>query len=122
MGAKLTITSTGLIKVDRSTREQVYWDGTQIPSICDAPIVFVDDTWVKYGYGRNDRFRNPRVAGGFIVNSTELRAVNFSMEAVGQPPLQVRSRGRRAAIVSAPLPKKYQMHSSIDADIRARCW
>ena len=79
-------------------------------------------TWSKYGYGKNDKFRNPRTAGGFIINSTELRAVNFSMEPLDKPPVQPRSSGRRAALVSAPLPKRYRMAREIDDEIRKRCW
>jgi len=36
-------------------------------------------------YGRNDKFRNVRTAGGFVINATELRSVNFSMQAVDVP-------------------------------------
>ena len=47
--------------------------------LASVTIVSVSDEWVRYGHGRNDRFRNPRVAGGFVINSSELRGVNFSM-------------------------------------------
>ena len=57
-----------------------------------------------------------------MINSTELRAVNFSMEAVDKPPVQPRSSGRRAAVVSAPLPKVYKMAKEIDDEIRKACW
>ena len=88
----------------------------------NVTIISVDDKWVRYGHGRNDRFQNVRIAGGFVVNSTELRAVNFSMEALDRPTVQPRRGGRRAAVVSAPLPKRYRMHRDIDAEIRGRCW
>jgi len=45
-------------------------------------IISVDYDWVRYGQGRNDKFRNVRIAGGFVINATELRSVNFSMQAV----------------------------------------
>ena len=46
-------------------------------------IISVDSDWVRYaGRGRNDEFRNVRTAGGFVINATELRSVNFSMQAV----------------------------------------
>lgn len=85
-------------------------------------MVSVTNEWVKYGYGVNDKFRNPRIHGGFIINSTELRGVNFSMEALDKPPVQPRSSARLAALVQAPPPKRYKMHPSIDSEIRERCW
>eukprot|EP00965_Chrysotila_dentata_P193216 6175616-Pleurochrysis_carterae.AAC.1 len=62
-----------------------------------------------------------------FVNSTELRAVNFTMDAVGQQVLpQVRaSRGRRAGVVrAAPAsrPRRVRMPAEVDDDIRSRCW
>ena len=42
--------------------------------------------------GKKDKFRNPRTAGGFIINSTELRAVNFSMVARSTPRRPPRAR------------------------------
>ena len=60
-----------------------------------------------FGKGRNDKFRNPRTAGGFVINSTELRSVNFMMEPLDKPPVRPRTTGRRAAVVSAPRPKVY---------------
>ena len=33
--------------------------------ISGVSITSVTDEWVRYGCGRNDRFRNPRVAGSF---------------------------------------------------------
>ena len=81
----------------------------------------MDEKWVTYGAGRNDKFPNPRTGGDFIINSTELRAVNFSLEVVGTPPVRPRSGGRRAAVVSAPLPKKYKMPNEIDHEIRKEC-
>jgi hypothetical protein len=82
----------------------------------------VTDEWVRYGHGRNDRFRNPRVAGGFLVNSSELRGVNFSMEVLDPPPLKPRSSGRRAALVAIPMPKRYRLSPELDDEHRGRCW
>jgi len=48
-------------------------------------IISVDSDWVRYGQGRNDKFRDVRTAGGFVINATELRSVNFSMRAVDVP-------------------------------------
>ena len=69
----------------------------------------------------------PPDGGSFIINATELRAVNFTMTpVVQQPPLQeVRRAGRRAAVVSTPPqppPKEYTMDQLVDDDIRSRCW
>ena len=85
-------------------------------------ITSVTDEWVRYGSGRSDRFRNPRVAGGFVINSSELRAVNFSMEVLDPQPLQSRSSGRRAGLVAAPLPKRYRLPQELDDEHRGRCW
>ena len=49
--------------------------------------------WVKFGKGKDDKFRNPRTAGGFVINSTELRAVNFTMEPIDKPPVRPRTTG-----------------------------
>ena len=123
VGSKLVISAAGHVKVGRAMREEVFWDNEQPPTLAGVTIVSVDEQWVRFGHGRNDKFRNPRTAGGFIINSTELRAVNFSMEPVDAPHFQLRSsRGRRAAVVSAPLPKVYTMPKEIDSEIRARCW
>lgn len=81
VGCKLSILSRGVVKVNRQTREQVYWDDQEPPSLTDAPIISVDNEGVKVGHvAVITRFRNPTVAGGFVVNSTELRAVNFTVE------------------------------------------
>lgn len=122
VGSKLTISVKGHVKVGRTARDEVFWGEVEPPTLTNIPIISADDSWVRYGKGRNDRFRNVRVAGGFLINSTELRAVNFSMEALGRPAVQPRKGGRRAAVVSAPLPKRYRMHRDIDAEIRGRCW
>ena len=90
--------------------------------MASVAIVSVSDEWVKYGQGRNDRFRNPRVAGGFIINSSELRGVNFTMEPLDPPPYKPRSSGRRAALVTAPLPKRYQLAAVLSDEHRGRCW
>ena len=119
---KLTIYPKGQVKVGREVRDDIFWDDVEPPELTSVTILSVDDEWVKYGHGRNDKFRNVRIAGGFVVNSTELRAVNFSMEALDKPAVQPRKGGRRAAVVSAPLPKRYRMHKAIDAEIRGRCW
>ena len=99
VGSKLTISAKGVVKVDRETRDKVFWDETEPPTLNSITILSVDNEWVKYSHGKNDKFHNPRVAGGFIINSTELRAVNFSMEALDKPAVQPRSSGRRAALV-----------------------
>ena len=44
------------------------------------------------------------------------------MEPLDKPSVQPRSSGRRAAVVSAPLPKRYRMSREIDDLIRKRCW
>ena len=116
----------GHVKVGRQTRE-VYWGDknngdTQPGVVSGATIISVTDEWVRYGHGRSDRFRNPRVAGGFIINSSELRGVNFSMEALDPPPLQPRTSGRRAAVVAMPLPKRFRLSAELDNLDRGRCW
>ena len=68
-------------------------------------IISVDSDWVRYGQGRNDKFRNVRTAGGFVIDATELRSVNFnfSMQAVDvDVPLRFtpRRHGRRAAVLT----------------------
>lgn len=120
-GEKLSISAGGHIKVGRQARE-VYWGDGQPPPLASVTIVSVSDEWVRYGQGRHDRFQNPRVAGGFVINSSELRGVNFSMEPLDPPPVQPRSSGRRAGVVAAPLPKRYRMHAKIDDELRGRCW
>ena len=72
----------------------------------------------------------PPDGSSFIINATELRAVNFTMTPTAPlPPLQeVRRSGRRAAVVSAapqPRPTEYCMDQLVDDDIRRRgaaCW
>ena len=125
-GEKLTISAGGHIKVGRQTRE-VYWgkqnNGDEQPaSISGATIISVTDEWVKYGQGRNDRFRNPRIAGGFVINSSELRGVNFTMEPADSLPYKPRSSGRRAALVAVPLPKRVKLSPELDHEHRSRCW
>jgi len=85
-------------------------------------IISVDSDWVRYGQGRNDRFRYVRTAGGFVINATELRSVNFSMQAVDVPLRFTPSRrhGRRAAVLTAPVPKRYKMHKDIDTEVQVR--
>ena len=124
-GERLTISASGHVKVGRQTRE-VYWGDanngdTQPEPLSNVTITSVTDEWVRYGLGRNDRFRNPRVAGGFIINSSELRGVNFTMEALDPPPLKPRSSGRRAAIVAVPLPKRYRLAVELDSERHGRC-
>ena len=88
------------IKVGQQTRTNVFWDGVEPPVLDKVNIISVDSDWVRYGQGRNDRFRNVRTAGGFVINATELRSVNFSMQAVDVPLRFTPSRrhGRRAAL------------------------
>ena len=71
-----------------------------------------------YGQGRNDTFRNVRTAGDFVINAnTELRSVNFSMQAVDVPlRFTPRRHGRRAAVLTTPVPKRYKMHKDIGED------
>ena len=69
----------------------------------------------------------PPDGGSFIINATELRAVNFTMTPTVQPPplKEVRRSGRRAAVVSTPPqppPTEYSMDRLVDDDIRRRCW
>lgn len=121
--------SGGIIKVGRTTRPEVCWASVP-PDVNSKKISKVDSTtggWVEFQEG--GRIRNPPSAGDFIVNATELRAINFSMEPKGrQLPLsevRVRHSGRLAAIVSvppAPLPKIYTLDATIDNEIRAQCW
>ena len=60
--------------------------------------------WVEFQGG--GRIRNPPTAGDFVINATELRAINFSMQPLGrQLPLNevtVRKSGRLAAVVRLP--------------------
>ena len=129
VGKTLTIAG-GVIKVNGTTREDVCW-GAYTPDVHAKKITRVDSAmggWVELLGG--GRFRNPPTAGDFVVNSTELRAVSFSMEAINDRPfplreVAVRKSGRLAAIVSvppAPLPKRYQMDARIDSEIREKCW
>ena len=62
VGSKLTISATGVVKVGRAARE-VFWADGQPAALDSITIISVDDKWVKYGHGRNDKFLNPRVAG-----------------------------------------------------------
>ena len=71
----------------------------------------------------------PPDGGGFVINATELRSVNFTMTPTTPPPPQleqVRRSGRRAAVVSAPPPPKppteFTMDRAVDDDIRSKCW
>jgi hypothetical protein len=61
-------------------------------------------------------------ANAFVINSTELRAVNFTMEELDSPVVQPRRGSRRAAVVSAPKPKRFRQHREVDGDIRGKCW
>ena len=123
VGNELTISKEGgLVKVGREVLDEVFWGDEEPPELSRITIVSVNDEWVKYGHGKKDKFRNPRTAGGFIINSTELRAVNFSMVALDTPPAPTSSSGRRAGVVSAPLPKRYTLPKEIDNDIRCACW
>ena len=106
-----------------------HW-GDHIPVVEKKKILKVDSAaggWVELEGGR--RFGNPPSAGDFVVNATELRAVNFSMTPVDRPlPLSqvaVRKSGRLSAVVSvppAPLPKSYTLDAMIDSEIRSQCW
>ena len=127
-GKVLTIAG-GAIKLNRTTRPDVCW-GDYIPQVNQRKILKVDSSaggWVELE--GSSRFRNPPTAGDFVVNATELRAVNFTMTPVGRPlPLNqvtVRKSGRLSAVVSvppAPLPKRYTLDTTNDNEIRAKCW
>ena len=123
VGSKLTISPGGQVKVGSATRE-VFWGHLQAAAVTGVKITSVNDTWVKYGDGQSDKFRNVRRDGGFIINSTELRSVNFSMEPKNTPRSLMRPRrsGSSAAVVSAPLPKVYTLPKEIEDEIRANCW
>ena len=122
VGSKLTISAKGVVKVGSTTRD-AYWGTDEQPeALSNVTIIAVSDEWVKYGHGRNDKFCNPRIEGGFVINATELRLVNFSMEPIDAPAYTPRTRGRRAAVVTAPKPKRYKMAKEIDHEIRAACW
>ena len=89
----------------------------------EVKIISVDSDWVRYGQGRNDKFCNVRTTGGFVINATELCSVNFSMQAADVPlRFTPRRHGRRAAVLTTPVPKRYEMHKDIDSEIRGRCW
>ena len=128
VGKVLTIAG-GAIKINRMPRPDVCWSD-YVPEVAKRKILKVDSSaggWVELEKG--SRFRNPPSAGDFVLNATELRAVNFSMTPVGRTlPLSqvaVRKSGRLAAVVSVPpvpLPKRYTLDSSIDSEIRAKCW
>ena len=128
VGKTLNI-SSGVVKVGGCTRTDVCW-AADPPHVHYKTIAKVDTStggWVVFQEG--GRIRNPPSAGDFVVNATELRAVNFSMLPLGrQLPLQevsVRRSGRLAAVVSlppAPLPKRYELDARIDNEIRAQCW
>ena len=91
----------GVVKVNRTTRPEVYWSG-EPPEVISKQISKVDSAtsgWVDFVGG--GRIRNPPAAGDFVVNATELRAVNFSMLPLDrQLPLQqvtVRRSGSQVA-------------------------
>ena len=90
-------------------------------------FISVDSDWVRCGQGRNDKFRNVRTAGGFVINATELRSVNFSMQAVDMP-LRFTPHGNTAGVLhcddysSAKALQDAVMHKDIDSEIRGRCW
>ena len=119
----------GAIKVNKTLRPDVYWAGDP-PEVHSKKIAKVDTSiagWVEFQGG--GRIRNPPTAGDFVINATELRAINFSMQPLGrQLPLNevtVRKSGRLAAVVRlppAPLPTSYVQDATIDNEIRAQCW
>lgn len=71
----------------------------------------------------------PDGSTSFIVNATEIRAVNFTLIPKAMPGaphlMEMRRSGRLAQLVSAPPTPKvttYEMDPLIDDDIRGRCW
>ena len=64
----------------------------------------------------------------FVINATEIRGVNFTMEPDDEDlpaPVQVRRSGQHAAVVAtpdAPTAKEFIMPQLIDDEIRGRCW
>ena len=126
-GKKVSIQG-GRVKVERHTREEVFWGERSPPQVTSDEIVSVDDDvdgWVKLKSGT--KFCNPPTAGDFVINATELREVNFTMEALDRtlPLGEVRRSGRRAAVVGtppAPWPKVYKLDAQIDHEIRVKCW
>ena len=121
VGSKLTISPGGHVKVGSAMRE-VFWGHVQAGAVAGVRILSVNDEWVKYGTGRCDKFPNVRTAGGFIINSTELRSVNFIMEPKDKPLVRPRRSGVRAAVVSTPVPKVFELPVEIEDEIRASCW
>jgi len=122
--ARMGVASKFKLANNEQTRTNVFRDGVEPPVLDKVKIISVDSDWVRYGQGRNDKFRDVRTAGGFVINATELRSVNFSMQAVDVPLRFTPSRrhGRRAAVLTAPVPKRYKMHKDIDSEISGRCW
>ena len=128
VGKTLNI-ADGVIKVNRTVRPDVYWAGDP-PYVHHKTVSKVDTSiagWVEFQGG--GRIRNPATTGNFVINATELRAINFSMQPLGrQLPLNevtVRKSGRLAAVVRlppAPLPTSYVLDARIDNEIRAQCW
>jgi len=104
-------------------RGQRWRHGVEPPVLDKVNIISVDSDWVRYGRGRNDEFRNVRTAGGFVINATELRSVNSSMQVVDVP-LRFTPRTRQACCCAdyTSVPKRYKMHKDIDSEIRGRCW
>lgn len=68
----------------------------------------------------------PDGSTSFIVNATEIRAVNFSMTPVveGLPLTDVRRSGRLARVLTNSPQKttQYSMDPMIDDERRGRCW
>ncbi|KAL1512060.1 hypothetical protein AB1Y20_005333 [Prymnesium parvum] len=95
VGSKISISQQGHIKIGRLSRPDVFWDDVTPPMLSRVTILSVNN---------------------------DSGSINFSMEPLDRPTVQPRKGGRRAAVVSAPLPKRYRMHAEIDAMIRARCW
>ena len=57
-----------------------------------------------------------------MINATELRLVNFSMETLDPPLVRPRSSARVASMAKVPKPKKYRMPTEIDDEIHKSCW
>jgi len=67
-----------------------------------------------------------RTAGGFVINATELRSVNFSNQHAScgcAAAIYTVTETRQACCgADCSSAKAYKMHKDIDSEIRGRCW